>query len=106
MRREASNEEIMRLLKIADKNSCGSFEKNNFMKALEETFSVSEEGKNEVSNSLKIFDIREDGKISINNLKNILLKYGKENEFSENDINEIIQIAHPNKLDLVIIKSY
>lgn len=76
MRREASNEEIMKFLKIADKNNFDSFEKNNFMKALEETISVSEEGKNEVSNSMKIFDIREDGKISINNLKNFSLKYG------------------------------
>ena len=76
MRREASNEEIMKFLKIADKNNFDSFEKNNFMKELEETISVSEEGKNEVSNSLKIFDIREDGKISINNLKNFSLKYG------------------------------
>ena len=35
---------------------------SKFMKVLEETFSVREEGKNEVSNSLKMFDIREDGK--------------------------------------------
>ena len=76
MRREASNEEIMKFLKIADKNNFDSFEKNNFMKVLEETISVSEEGKNEASNSMKIFDIREDGKISINNLKNFSLKYG------------------------------
>ena len=76
MRREASNEEIMKFLKIADKNNFDLFEKNNFMKVLEETISVSEEGKNEVSNSMKIFDIREDGKISINNLKNFSLKYG------------------------------
>ena len=76
MRREASNEEIMKFLKIADKNNFDSFEKNNFMKVLEETISVSEERKNEVSNSLKIFDIREDGKISINNIKNFSLKYG------------------------------
>ena len=57
MRREASNEEIMKFLKIGDKNNFDSFEKNNFMKVLEETISVSEEGKNEVSNSLKIFEI-------------------------------------------------
>ena len=101
MGREASNEEIMSFLKIADKNNSGSIEKNNFMKALEETFSISEEGKNEVCNSFKIFDVREDGKISINNLKNILLKYGKENEFNENDINEIIQIADPDKTGFV-----
>ena len=101
MGREASNEEIMSFLKIADKNNSGSIEKNNFMKALEETFSINEEGKNEVCNSFKIFDVREDGKISINNLKNILLKYGKENEFNENDINEIIQIADPDKTGFV-----
>ncbi len=101
MGREASNEEIMSFLKIADKNNSGSIEKNNFMKALEETFSISEEGKNEVCNSFKIFDVREDGKISVNNLKNILLKYGKENEFNENDINEIIQIADPDKTGFV-----
>ena len=101
MGREASNEEIMSFLKIADKNNSGSIEKNNFMKALEETFSVSEEGKKEVSDSFKIFDVRDDGKISINNLKNILLKYGNENEFNENDINEIIQIADPDKTGFV-----
>ena len=101
MGREASNEEIMSFLKIADKNNSGSIEKNNFMKALEDTFSISEEGKNEVCDSFKIFDVREDGKISVNNLKNILLKYGKENEFNENDINEIIQIADPDKTGFV-----
>ena len=42
MGREASNEEIMSFLKIADKNNSGSIEKNNFMKALEETFSINE----------------------------------------------------------------
>ena len=101
MGREASNEEIMSFLKIADKNNSGSIEKNNFMKALEDTFSISEEGKNEVCDSFKIFDVREDGKISVNNLKNILLKYGKENEFNENDINEIIQIVDPEKTGFV-----
>ena len=101
MGREASNEEIMNFLKIADKNNSGSIEKNNFMKALEETFSISEEGKNEVCDSFQVFDVREDGKISVNNLKNILLKYGKENEFNENDINEIIQIADPDKTGFV-----
>ena len=97
MGREASNEEIMSFLKIADKNNSGSIEKNNFMKALEDTFSISEEGKNEVCDSFKIFDVRNDGKISISNLKNILSKYGEENQFNENDINEIIQIVDPEK---------
>ena len=101
MGREASNEEIMNFLKIADKNNSGSIEKNNFMKALEETFSISEEGKNEVCDSFKIFDVRNDGKISISNLKNILSKYGEENQFNENDINEIIQIVDPEKTGFV-----
>ena len=101
MGREASNEEIMSFLKIADKNNSGSIEKNNFMKALEETFSISEEGKNEVCDSFKIFDVRNDGKISISNLKNILSKYGEENQFNENDINEIIQIVDPEKTGFV-----
>ena len=101
MGREASNEEIMSFLKIADKNNSGSIEKNNFMKALEETFSISEEGKNEICNSFKIFDVRDDGKISINNLKNILSKYGQENQFNENDINEIIQLIDPDKTGFV-----
>ena len=101
MGREASNEEIMSFLKIADKNNSGSIEKNNFMKALEDTFSISEEGKNEICNSFKIFDVRDDGKISINNLKNILSKYGEENQFNENDINEIIQIVDPEKTGFV-----
>ena len=101
MGREASNEEIMSFLKIADKNNSGSIEKNNFMKALEDTFSISEEGKNEVCDSFKIFDVRNDGKISISNLKNILSKYGEENQFNENDINEIIQIADPDKTGFV-----
>ena len=101
MGREASNEEIMNFLKVADKNNSGSIEKNNFMKALEETFSISEEGKNEICNSFKIFDVRDDGKISINNLKNILSKYGEENQFNEKDINEIIQIVDPEKTGFV-----
>ena len=101
MGREASNEEIMSFLKIADKNNSGSIEKNNFMKALEDTFSISEEGKNEVCDSFKIFDVRNDGKISISNLKNILSKYGEENQFNENDINEIIQIVDPEKTGFV-----
>ena len=101
MGREASNEEIMSFLKIADKNNSGSIEKNNFMKALEDTFSISEEGKNEVCDSFKIFDVRNDGKISISNLKNILSKYGEENQFNEKDINEIIQIVDPEKTGFV-----
>ena len=101
MGREASNEEIMSFLKIADKNNSGSIEKNNFMKALEETFSISEELKNEIYDSFKIFDVKNDGKISINNLKNILSKYGQENQFNENDINEIIQIVDPEKTGFV-----
>ena len=101
MGREASNEEIMSFLKIADKNNSGSIEKNNFMKALEETFSISEEFKNEIYDSFKIFDVKNDGKISINNLKNILSKYGQENQFNENDINEIIQLIDPDKTGFV-----
>ena len=101
MGREASNEEIMSFLKIADKNNSGSIEKNNFMKALEETFSISEELKNEIYDSFKIFDVKNDGKISINNLKNILSKYGQENQFNENDINEIIQLIDPDKTGFV-----
>jgi len=101
MGREASNEEIMSFLKIADKNNSGSIEKNNFMKALEDTFSISEEGKNEVCDSFKNFDVRNDGKISISNLKNILSKYGEENQFNENDINEIIQLIDPDKTGFV-----
>ena len=101
MGREASNEEIMNFLKVADKNNSGSIEKNNFMKALEETFSISEEFKNEIYDSFKIFDVKNDGKISINNLKNILSKYGQENQFNENDINEIIQLIDPDKTGFV-----
>jgi len=52
MGREASNEEIMIFLKIADKNNSGSIDN-----ALKDTFSINEEGKNEVCDSFKILDV-------------------------------------------------
>ena len=103
MGREATNEEIMDFLKIADRNNSGLVDKIQFMEAMEKIYSLPNDGVEEVKNAFSFFDPNETGKISTEELKNILRK---ENDFSEEDIENIIKVADPDDCGLVDFENF
>ena len=102
MGREVSNEEIMNFLKIADKNNSGLIDKIQFMEAMEKIFSLPNDGVEEVKNAFYFFDPDETGKISTGDFKKILLKQN----FSEDDVNNIIKVADPDDSGFVDFESF
>ena len=102
MGREVSNEEMMDFLKIADKNNSGLIDKIQFMEAMEKIFSLPNDGVEEVKNAFYFFDPNETGKISTTEFKKILLKQ----DFSEDDVENIIKVADPDDTGFVDFESF
>ena len=102
MGREVSNEEMMDFLKIADKNNSGLIDKIQFMEAMEKIFSLPNDGVEEVKNAFYFFDPDETGKISTGDFKKILLKQN----FSEDDVNNIIKVADPDDSGFVDFENF
>ena len=72
----------------ADKN--GTISKKEFMDVMNEMYSVSQEKVDEVVEAFQIFDKDGNGTISLDEMKNILLKYGS--DFTEQDCEEIFKL--------------
>ena len=102
MGREVSNEEIMDFLKIADRNNSGLIDKIQFMEAMEKIYSLPNDGVEEVKNAFYFFDPNETGKISTTEFKKILLKQ----DFSEDDVENIIKVADPDDTGFVDFESF
>ena len=73
------------------------------MEAMEKIYSLPNDGVEEVKNAFSFFDPNETGKISTEELKNILRK---ENDFSDEDIENIIKVADPDDCGLVDFENF
>ena len=94
MGREPTHDNIMDFLFIADNNNTGIIDKENFMKALDEVFSLPEEAVDQAIEAFKFFDVKKNGKINIQVLKDILLKYVE--GYSEDDVQNIFKLINPD----------
>ena len=94
MGREPTHDNIMDFLFIADKDNTGIINKEDFMKALDEVFSLPEDAVDQAIDAFKVFDIDKSGKINIQVLKDILLKYVE--GYSEDDVQNIFKLINPD----------
>lgn len=88
--REAKTEDVDKFLDIVDTNKNGMIEKDEFMRAMEECYSIPKDKVADVVNAFKIFDSDEDGIITMKEMKNILLKYA--GEFKEEEVEELFKM--------------
>lgn len=92
--RKTSKADINKFLEIVDTDKSGTINKNEFMEAMEEIYSVPQDKVSEVVEAFTIFDKDHDGKISLAEMKNILLRYG--NDFKEEEVEEIFKLIDTN----------
>ena len=92
MGREPTHDNIMDFLFIADNNNTGIIDKENFMKALDEVFSLPEDAVDQAIEAFKFLDVKKKGKINIQVLKDILLKYV--DGYSQDDVHNIFQLIN------------
>jgi Ca2+-binding EF-hand superfamily protein len=92
MGREPTHDNIMDFLFIADKDNTGIINKEDFMKALDEVFSLPEDAVDQAIDAFKFFDIDNSGKINQNVLKDILLKFV--DGYSEKDVQNIFKLIN------------
>ena len=92
MGREPTHDNIMDFLFIADKDNTGIINKEDFMKALDEVFSLPEDVVDQAIDAFKFFDIDNSGKINQNVLKDILLKFV--DGYSEKDVQNIFKLIN------------
>ena len=92
MGREPTHDNIMDFLFIADKDNTGIINKEDFMKALDEVFSLPEDAVDQAIDAFKFFDIDNSGKINQNVLKDILLKFV--DGYSEKDVQDIFKLIN------------
>ena len=92
MGREPTHDNIMDFLFTADNNNTGIIDKENFMKALDEVYSLPEDAVDQAIEAFKFFDVKKNGKINIQVLKDILLKYV--DGYSKDDVHNIFQLIN------------
>lgn len=92
--RKTSKADINTFLELVDTDKSGTISKKEFMAAMEEIYSVPQDKVNEVVEAFTIFDKDHDGKITLDEMKNILLKYGK--DFNEEEVEEIFRLIDTN----------
>ena len=92
MGREPTHDNIMDFLFLADKDNTGIINKEDFMKALDEVFSLPEDAVDQAIDAFKFFDIDNSGKINQNVLKDILLKFV--DGYSEKDVQDIFKLIN------------
>ena len=103
MGREATNEEIMDFLKIADKENSGLVDKIQFMKKKKKIYSLPNDAVEEVKNAFSLFDPNETGKMTTKAFKDILLQYG---DFNQDNIDNIIKIADPDEVGYIDFENF
>ena len=94
MGREPTNENILNFLQIADPDNTGVIEKDNFMNALFNVYSIPDEDVDKVIDAFSFFDKKNNGKINENDLTNIL----ENNDFDKNDISRVLRLIQPDAL--------
>ena len=88
--RGKDQKEIDEFREKVDKNKNGRIERQEFMDAMNEMYSVPQTTVEEVVEAFKIFDKDNSGKISLDEMKTILLKFT--DDFNEEEVEEIFHL--------------
>ena len=94
MGREPTHDNIMDFLFLADKDNTGIINKEDFMRALDEVYSLPEDAVDQAIDAFRVFDINNSGKINQNVLKDILFNLVE--GYSEEDIQNIFKLTNPD----------
>ena len=76
-------------LTIADPKNEGRVSKQNFIRAVEEMYTIPKEFLLDIEQAFKFFDRDEDGKLSCKEFKNLLVRASK--EYREEDVDELFK---------------
>ena len=88
--RGKDQKEIDEFMEKVEKNKNGRIERQEFMDAMNEMYSVPQTTVEEVVEAFKIFDKDNSGKISLDEMKTILLKFT--DDFNEEEVEEIFHL--------------
>ena len=97
-------EEENDFLTLVDPKNEGRVTKGNFIRGVEEFFTVPPDFLREVELALKFFDRNNEGKVSCKELKNLLVR--NSNEYKEEDVDELFKMLGVNIDGYIYIKSF
>ena len=94
MGREPTHDNIMDFLFIADNDNTGIINKEDFMRALDEVYSLPEDAVDQAIDAFRVFDLNNSGKINQSVLKDIL--FNLVDGYSEEDVQNIFKLTNPD----------
>ena len=97
-------EEENDFLTLIDPQNEGKVTKENFIRGVEEMFTVPPDFLREVEVAFKFFDRNNEGKVSCKELKNLLVR--NSNEYKEEDMDELFKILGLDINGHIYIKSF
>ena len=97
-------EEENDFLTLIDPQNEGKVTKENFIRGVEEMFTVPPDFLREVQVAFKFFDRNNEGKVSCKELKNLLVR--NSNEYKEEDVDELFKILGLDINGHIYIKSF
>ena len=97
-------EEENDFLTLIDPQNEGKVTKENFIRGVEEMFTVPPDFLREVEVAFKFFDRNNEGKVSCKELKNLLVR--NSNEYKEEDVDELFKILGLDINGHIYIKSF
>ena len=97
-------EEENDFLTLIDPQNEGKVTKENFIRGVEEMFTVPPDFLREVEVAFKFFDRNNEGKVSCKELKNLLVR--NSNEYKEEDVDELFKILGLDINEHIYIKSF
>ena len=97
-------EEENDFLTLIDPQNEGKVTKENFIRGVEEMFTVPPDFLREVEVAFKFFDWNNEGKVSCKELKNLLVR--NSNEYKEEDVDELFKILGLDINGHIYIKSF
>ena len=97
-------EEENDFLSLVDPKNEGRVSKDNFIKGVEEMFTLPKDFLQEVEQALKFFDRNGEGKVSCKELKNLLVKNSK--EYTEEEANQLFKTLGLEEDGYINIKQF
>lgn len=95
MGRKPDDKAVNEFLKFADVDNSKTISKKEFLKAMNEMYSIGSDEVEQCVEAFQVFDRDHSGKISRDEMKNILMKYGE--DFTESECEEIFDLLDLNK---------
>ena len=95
MGRKPDDKAVNEFLKFADVDKSKTISKKEFLRAMNEMYSVGSDEVEQCVEAFQVFDRDHSGKISRDEMKNILMKYGQ--DFTESECEEIFDLLDLNK---------